>query len=57
MALNAVILTDAEADVLVVEMNILLRSMNMSLEHAEAYNSLFKQLTGEDHESMIKRRD
>lgn len=55
--MHTVTLTDEQADELIVEMNITLRSLNMSLAKAEALNSVFKQLTGEDHESMIKRRD
>ena len=39
-----------------IEMNMLLRNVNLSLEYAEAYNTVFKAIFGHDHESMERRR-
>jgi hypothetical protein len=41
---------------LIVLLNSELRNKGCSLAHAEAYNQLFHQLTGKDHESMANRR-
>lgn len=49
-------LTSSEASVLGIEMNIRLRDMNLSLEHAEAYNTVFRAIFQQDHETMNGRR-
>lgn len=49
-------LTSSEASVVGVEMNIRLRDMNLSLEHAEAYNTVFRAIFQQDHETMKGRR-
>jgi hypothetical protein len=52
MSNRTIEITPEAEGVLVVELNIRLRERHLAYFMAEALNSVFKQLTGFDHESM-----
>jgi len=56
MAGKTIQLSESSVGPLIVLLNCELRDPGMALSQAEAYNEVYKQLTGQDHESMENRR-